>query len=193
MPAVQGLQERVPVAGRHGQAQGRVPAQLLREPGRGRWATCSWARSSGSTRIGSASRAAGQRDAPRTRCSSGCWRRPPGSTAGGRCRRSSANHFRTWFDHHEVESAGQASGARSCCSTIASRPTTTPRSASRRSRCWKRPATGWTWPSLRCCGRPAISKGLLTLGRDLARENVEKLLPLRGRACRSSAASRAAW
>ena len=30
---------------------------------------------------------------------------------------------------------------------------------------------------LRCCGRPAISKGLLKLGRDLARENVEQLLP----------------
>ena len=27
---------------------------------------------------------------------------------------------------------------------------------------------------LRCCGRPAISKGLLTLGRDLARENVRE-------------------
>ena len=47
---------------------------------------------------------------------------------------------------------------------------------------------------LRCCGRPAISKGLLKLGRDLARENVAKLLPLcPRRACRSSAASRAAW
>ena len=31
---------------------------------------------------------------------------------------------------------------------------------------------------LQCCGRPAISKGLLKLGRDLGRENVEKLLPL---------------
>ena len=31
---------------------------------------------------------------------------------------------------------------------------------------------------LKCCGRPAISKGLLKLGRDLARENVERLLPL---------------
>ena len=31
---------------------------------------------------------------------------------------------------------------------------------------------------LRCCGRPAISKGLLKLGRELGRENVEKLLPL---------------
>jgi Fe-S oxidoreductase len=30
---------------------------------------------------------------------------------------------------------------------------------------------------LRCCGRPAISKGLLTLGRELARENVARLLP----------------
>ena len=27
-----------------------------------------------------------------------------------------------------------------------------------------------------CCGRPAISKGLLTLGRDMARENVGKLV-----------------
>src|SRR5208337_4650149 len=29
-----------------------------------------------------------------------------------------------------------------------------------------------------CCGRPAISKGLLKLGRELGRENLEKLLPL---------------
>ncbi len=29
---------------------------------------------------------------------------------------------------------------------------------------------------LPCCGRPAISKGLLTLGRDLARENVARLV-----------------
>ncbi len=29
---------------------------------------------------------------------------------------------------------------------------------------------------LPCCGRPAISKGLLTLGRDLARENVRRLI-----------------
>ena len=29
---------------------------------------------------------------------------------------------------------------------------------------------------LPCCGRPAISKGLLTLGRDLARDNVRKLV-----------------
>jgi len=29
---------------------------------------------------------------------------------------------------------------------------------------------------LPCCGRPAISKGLLTLGRNLARENVQKLV-----------------
>jgi FAD/FMN-containing dehydrogenase/Fe-S oxidoreductase len=30
---------------------------------------------------------------------------------------------------------------------------------------------------LECCGRPAISKGLLGLGRELARANIEKLLP----------------
>jgi Fe-S oxidoreductase len=31
---------------------------------------------------------------------------------------------------------------------------------------------------LRCCGRPAISKGLLKLGRELARENLAKMLPM---------------
>jgi FAD/FMN-containing dehydrogenase/Fe-S oxidoreductase len=31
---------------------------------------------------------------------------------------------------------------------------------------------------LRCCGRPAFSKGLLPLARDLARENVRRLAPL---------------
>ncbi len=31
---------------------------------------------------------------------------------------------------------------------------------------------------LECCGRPAISKGLLPLARGLAEKNVEKLLPL---------------
>ena len=30
---------------------------------------------------------------------------------------------------------------------------------------------------LECCGRPAISKGLLPLARELARANVQKLLP----------------
>src|SRR5947209_19988181 len=29
---------------------------------------------------------------------------------------------------------------------------------------------------LGCCGRPAISKGLLTLGRSMARENVDRLV-----------------
>ena len=39
-------------------------------------------------------------------------------------------------------------------------------------------AAGYTvnLAGLRCCGRPAISKGLLTEGRDLARENVAKLV-----------------
>ena len=30
---------------------------------------------------------------------------------------------------------------------------------------------------LRCCGRPAISKGLLKLGRELAAEGIDRLLP----------------
>src|SRR5262249_4107237 len=34
-----------------------------------------------------------------------------------------------------------------------------------------------TLAGLRCCGRPAISKGLLKLGRELASENIHALLP----------------
>ena len=41
----------------------------------------------------------------------------------------------------------RAGAGRSSCSTTASRPTTTPRSASRRSGCWRRPATGSAWPA----------------------------------------------
>ena len=56
-------------------------------------------------------------------------------------------------------------------------------------------AAGYTveLAGLKCCGRPAISKGLLDLGRDLARENVaEAGRRRRGRGCRSSGSSRAA-
>ena len=72
-------------------------------------------------------------------------------------------------------------GRRSCCWTTASRRTTTPRSAARRCGCWRRSGYRVELAGLPCCGRPAISKGLLTLGRDLARENVAQLVAPRPR------------
>ena len=69
--------------------------------------------------------------------------------------------------------------AASSCSTIASRPTTTRRWASRRCGCWKPAGYRVELAGLACCGRPAISKGLLPLARELADANVQKLAPLR--------------
>ena len=78
------------------------------------------------------------------RCSSGFWKRPPGSTGGGPCRRSSATisgngSTITWLI------PDQAAG-RSCCSMTASPRTTTLMLVSRPYRCWKRAVTGWSWP-----------------------------------------------
>ena len=88
LPSVQGVQERMPVQGRHGQAQGRGAAPVL-PSGPGPWVTCSWATSSGSTRsVRPWLRWPTRRSAIRR--SSGFWKRPPGSTGGGPCRRSSA-------------------------------------------------------------------------------------------------------
>ena len=56
----------------------------------------------------------------------------------------------------------------------ASPPTTIRMLASRRCACWRRAVTGCVLAGLRCCGRPAISKGLLKLGRELGRENVDE-------------------
>ena len=114
------------------------------------------------------------------------------STAGGPCRPSSA-----------TTSAGGSAGTRpipapgragrSSCSTTASRRTTTPRSACAAVRVLEAAGYRVELAGLRCCGRPAISKGLLTLGRDLARgERRAAAAACARRGCRSSAASRAA-
>ena len=85
------------------------------------------------------------------------------------------DHFRTLVPPASARPPGRAGGARSCCSTTASRPTTTPRSASRRCACWRRPATGSSWPACPAAAGRRSRRGCSTLGRDLARENVAKL------------------
>jgi FAD/FMN-containing dehydrogenase/Fe-S oxidoreductase len=85
-------------------------------------------------------------------------------------------NFRIWFDRHKVDpSAGQRGRVvllDDCFTTYHD-----PEVGIAAVRVLE--AAGYLvgLASLRCCGRPAVSKGLLTLGRDLARENVEKLLP----------------
>jgi len=86
------------------------------------------------------------------------------------------NHFRKWFDHHQVDSRAGWRGAvvllDDCFTTYNS-----PDVGIAAVRVLEAAGYRVGLTSLRCCGRPAISKGLLKLGRDLARENVEKLLP----------------
>ena len=192
LPPVQGVQDRVPVQRRHGQAQGRVPPPVLPGPARCPLGSLLMGQIYRLNPIGSATAPLANWHAAATRASSGSWRRPPGSTAGGPCRRSPAT----------TSAAGSA----------ATRPTPAPGLAGPvvllddcfttynnpevgRAAVRVLEAAGYRveLAGLRCCGRPAISKGLLTLGRDLARENVAQArsaCAARGR--RSSAASRAA-
>ena len=143
LPPVQGLQERVPVPGRHGQAQGRVPAPLLRrraaapeppahgpdlpaEPGR----------------LGP--RPAGQRHAPESALQvdprEDRGHRPAADAADVRPRPLPEMVPAARGRSPSRDAAGQSS-----CSTTASRRTTTPRSASPRSACWRRPVTRCAW------------------------------------------------
>ena len=88
---------------------------------------------------------------------------------------------------------GRDRGDRSSCWTTASPPTTTPQVGRAAVRVLEAGGYRVELAGLPCCGRPAISKGLLTLGRSLARENVApagRRTPGAGR--RSWAASRAA-
>ena len=86
------------------------------------------------------------------------------------------DHFHKWFDRHPVDArAGQRGSVvliDDCFTTY-----NNPEVGIAAVRVLE--AAGYLvgLAGLRCCGRPAISKGLLTLGRDLARENVDKLLP----------------
>jgi Fe-S oxidoreductase len=86
------------------------------------------------------------------------------------------NHFRKWFKRHTPDpragKLGKVVLLDDCFTTY-----NTPEVG--RSAVTVLEAAGYTveLAGLACCGRPAISKGLLDLGRDLARENVQKLAP----------------
>ena len=85
------------------------------------------------------------------------------------------DNLRRWFERHRPDPRAGTRGMvvllDDCFTTY-----NNPASAGRRSRCWKRADYRVELAGLACCGRPAISKGLLPLGRSLARENVAKLV-----------------
>jgi Fe-S oxidoreductase len=86
------------------------------------------------------------------------------------------DHFRKWFERHEAESrAGQRGSVvllDDCFTTY-----NNPEVGIAAVRVLEAAGYQVRRAGLRCCGRPAISKGLMKLGRDLARENVARLLP----------------
>ena len=87
------------------------------------------------------------------------------------------HHFRKWFDRHQVNPRAGRRGAvvllDDCFTTY-----NDPEVGIAAVRVLEAAGYRVGLASLRCCGRPAISKGLLKLGRELARENVAKLLPV---------------
>jgi FAD/FMN-containing dehydrogenase/Fe-S oxidoreductase len=89
--------------------------------------------------------------------------------------RFDANHLRKWFRKHTVDPVAGTRGKvvlLDDCFTTYNSPDVG-RAAVR-----VLEAAGYRveLAGLECCGRPAISKGLLTVGRRLARENVAKLV-----------------
>ncbi len=86
-----------------------------------------------------------------------------------------ADNLRRWFARHEVDPRAGKLGSvilLDDCFTTYNTP------AVGRAAVRVLEAAGYRveLAGLRCCGRPAISKGLLGLGRDLARENVGRLV-----------------
>jgi FAD/FMN-containing dehydrogenase/Fe-S oxidoreductase len=86
------------------------------------------------------------------------------------------DHFRRWFASHQADRRAGRHGAvvlLDDCFTTYNNPQVGIAAVA------VLEAAGYqvALAGLRCCGRPAISKGLLPLGRELARENVARLLP----------------
>ena len=89
--------------------------------------------------------------------------------------RFDANHLRKWFRTHPVD---PRAGTRGTVVLLDDCFTTYNTPAVGRAAVRVLEAAGYKveLAGLSCCGRPAISKGLLTLGRDLARANVARLV-----------------
>ena len=86
-----------------------------------------------------------------------------------------ANHLRKWFRKHTPDPRAGARGTvilmDDCFPTY-----NTPDVGRAAVRVLEAAGYRVELAGLKCCGRPAISKGLLDLGRDLARENVARLV-----------------
>ena len=118
----------------------------------------------------------GQPDAAQPACSNGCSRKPPASTAGARCRRSPASIFAAGFGRHAPAAGAGTRGEvvlLDDCFTTYNEPEVGIAAV----RVLEAAGYRVRLAGLECCGRPAISKGLLPLARELARANVQKLLP----------------
>ena len=96
--------------------------------------------------------------------------RPPAHAAG-----VEARTFARWLRADPRTAPGRRL---SRCSTIRSRTTTIPRSASRRWRFWSAAAAAVNVVRPGCCGRPLISQGLLAEARAQAETLVEGLFPI---------------
>ncbi len=86
-------------------------------------------------------------------------------------------HFRAWFKHHTPDPRSGRLGSivlLDDCFTKYNNPEV----AIAAVRVLEASGYRVILAGLRCCGRPAISKGLLRLGRELGGENLAKLLPL---------------
>ena len=143
VPAMQGVQDGVPLERGHGEAQGRVPAPEVSTAARAdRLAADGSHLPPQPDRFGD--RAPGELDAAAARdevaAGEGGGDRPSPDAALVRGRLISASGFVA-----TRSTRGQGPRARWCCSTIASPPTTSPGSGSRRSVSWRRPGSGWTW------------------------------------------------
>lgn len=87
------------------------------------------------------------------------------------------SHFRRWFRKHPID---PRSGTRGTVVLLDDCFTTYNAPEIGRAAVKVLEAAGFRveLAGLACCGRPAMSKGLLPLARDLARENVRKLAPI---------------
>ena len=138
-------------------------------------------------------RPAGQLDAPAAGCSSGCWRRSPGSTGGGACRRFDARPPPQLVPR--ATGPTRAPGRRATVLLLDDCFTTynTPEVGRAAVRVLEAAGYRVELAGLACCGRPAISQGPAhARPRPGPRERPRAGPAAPARARRSSAASRAA-